>query len=161
MNVNNYRAVRILINELLIVQICHIYTFNEEPYAEFDDSNVELDDCTFLGNQLLMSNSIVLQLSHEICDSVPYFLGYDIGNESSFSTPKTVNGNLILWSLYIAASTSMASAEMRAWVAARLYWISRTMGIRQAVPLAYTLSINQELRDWQRGLDPECQQISC
>lgn len=140
---NNYRAVRLLLNELIFVQICHLY-------PSCDTSSIDSEENTFLGNQLIASNATVLQLSLEICASVPFFLGYE-EDSAKIPTPKTINGNLILWSLYIAASTSMVSCEMRDWVTARLYWISTTMGIRQATPLAYNLSINQELSDWQNG----------
>ena len=142
---NNYRAVRILINELILVQLSQLYPFTIETI-------VDLEDQSFFADQMLASSAILSQLSHDVCASVPYFLGCaDGGSTTDFSAPKMINGNLLLWPLYVAASTSMALADMRIWAIGRLRWISKTMGIRQAGPLAYALSINQELTDWQVG----------
>ena len=138
---NHYRSVRLLLNELILNQAYYVY-------QNIQESVLLWNDISLLENQILASNATLLQLSQDICSSVPYFLGFN-QNSKSTQTPKTVNGNLLLWPLYTAACTDLVSGMMRDWVAGRLRWISEVMGIRQATPLAYTLSIKQDLLEWQ------------
>jgi hypothetical protein len=141
---NHYRCIRILINELILDQLHNLYRFNPESSLLWDD-----DSC-FYENQVLVSNSTLLQLCHDICSSVPYFLSFDPERRlSDRQIPKTVGGNLLIWPLYTAAVTGMVSDMMRDWVAGRLRWISEFMGIRQAGPLAFTLTKKQDILVWE------------
>ena len=78
-------------------------------------------------------------------------LGFDpdIPNLAERPTPKAVNGNLLLWPLYGAGETGMASDIMRNWVIRRLLYIADIMGTRQAAPLAATLSSKQDIVEWK------------
>jgi len=140
---NHYRCVRILINEVILDQLNHVFQHPEASILLWDNPNV-------YENQALASNSMLLQLSHDICSSVPFFLGYHTGE-----APKSVSGNLLLWPLYSAAVTGMVSDMMRIWVAGRLKMIADVLGIRQAAPLAYTLGftdrrpVEQDLLEWK------------
>ena len=105
----------------------------------------------------MASNAMLLQLSHDICSSVPYFLGYSTSLDGSGKRqqPKAVSGNLLLWPLYTAAVTGMVSDIMRQWVASRLLMIADVLGIRQAAPLAHTLGLKPELIEWEEK-DLQC-----
>jgi hypothetical protein len=93
---------------------------------------------------------VVLQLAHDICASVPYFLGYDNAiNQAMRETPKAVSGNLLLWPLYTAAITPMVSPMMQEWVRRRLMFISDAIGIKQAEPLAKSLVSRKDISDFQ------------
>ncbi|KAG0645460.1 hypothetical protein D0Z07_8609 [Hyphodiscus hymeniophilus] len=145
---NHYRCVRILVNELIIDQISYVLTHPEE-YASSWES------VSFYESQLLASNSTLQHLCHDICASVPFYLGYSVNasDRASRPPPKAVSGNLLLWPLYSAAVTRIVSDVMRDWVAGRLRIIADVMGIRQAAPLAYTLGLQQDLLEWEPGTE--------
>ncbi|KAG4439020.1 hypothetical protein IFR05_005484 [Cadophora sp. M221] len=138
---NNYRSARILVNELILDQLGYLYQTNP-------DLGLLWEDHCFYENQILTSNSTLLQLCHDICASVPYFLGYNPESQGFMEAPKSVNGNLLLWPLYTAGVTGMVSDVMRCWVAGRLQWITDVMGIRQAAPLAYSMVRRQDHLLW-------------
>jgi len=140
---NYYRCVRILVNELILDQISHILQYPEAFPLTWEGFS-------FYESQILASNSTLQQLSHDICASVPFYLGHSAKSSDRFSRPppKAVSGNLLLWPLYTAACTGIISDMMRVWVAGRLRFISDVMGIRQAAPLAYTLEVKQDLLEW-------------
>lgn len=141
---NHYRCVRILVNELIIDQISYILSNPEEFPSSWDS-------VPFYESQLLASNSMLQHLSHDICASVPFYLGYSVkaSDRASRPPPKAVSGNLLLWPLYSAAVTGVVSDVMRDWVVGRLRMIADVMGIRQAAPLAYTLGLKQDLLVWE------------
>src|SRR4051812_14173924 len=60
---NHYRCVRILVNEVIVDQIRYLL---EEP-TEYS---------WLYENQMQASHAMLLQLSHDICSSVPYFMGF-------------------------------------------------------------------------------------
>ncbi|KAH6720846.1 hypothetical protein BKA61DRAFT_471346 [Leptodontidium sp. MPI-SDFR-AT-0119] len=139
---NNYRSARILVNELILDQLGYMYQANP-------DLGLLWEDNCFYENQMLTSNSTLLQLCHDICASVPYFLGCNPeSNVFTDQAPKSVNGNLLLWPLYTAGVTGMVSDVMRCWVAGRLQWITDVLGIRQAAPLAYSIVRRQDHLLW-------------
>lgn len=131
---NHYRCVRILVNEHILTLLTYILEHPEE-YAS------SCDKFSSYKNQILTSRSRLLELAHDICSSVPFFLGY-IANQTEHRSqppPKAVTGNLLLWPLFIAARAPLVSSALREWVANRLRMISEVMGIRQAALLAYIL----------------------
>ena len=142
---NHYRTCRLLINELILDQL------NNCDPSSLDTSSPLWKDDRFRDNQILKSNVTLLQLHHDICASAPFFLGFDpaIPNLTERPTPQAVNGNLLLWPLYGAGLTGMASDIMRNWVIGRLLYITDVMGIRQAAPLAATLSSGQDIVEWK------------
>lgn len=127
---NHYRGIRILINELILDQVHYLTRYNPQ-------SNLLCGNSSFYESQALASNSTLLQSCHDICSSVPYYLGFSPGQRlNDRPLPKAVVANLLLWPLFTAAVTNTVSDMMREWVAGRLRWISGAMGIRQAAPLA-------------------------
>lgn len=141
---NGYRCVRILVNELLVDQLSHLL---QRPTSSLPVRN---SGTSPMENQILASNSIILQLSHDICASVPYCLGYDNALDPVFrQPPKSASGNILLWPLYSAAVTGMVSPMMRDWVAGRLMLIAEVIGIKQAIPLAQSLMAEQDIENWQ------------
>lgn len=141
---NHYRCVRILVNELIIDQICYILSNLEEFPSSWESK-------PFYESQLLASNSTLQHLCHDICASVPFYLGYSIkmSDRASRPPPKAVSGNLLLWPLFTAAVSPVVSDIMRNWVIGRLRMIADVMGIRQAAPLAYTLELKQDKLVWE------------
>jgi hypothetical protein len=141
---NWYRCVRILVNEILIDQMSHVLQHPEEYPSSWDKVSL-------YQNQIVTSNATLTQLSRDICASVPFFLGYSVksSDRASRPPPKAVSGSLLLWPLYIAACTFLVSDELLGWVAGRLRMIADVMGIRQAVPLAHTLRLKQDLLEWK------------
>jgi hypothetical protein len=141
---NGYRCTRILVNELLVDQITHLLQ-NSNTSLPLPDATLSLYQ-----NQLMASNSMVLQLAHDICASVPYFLGYDNAtNQTMQEPPKAVSGNLLLWPLYTAAITPVVSPMMQEWVRRRLMFISDVIGIKQAESLASSLLSRKDISDFQ------------
>jgi len=137
---NNYRCVRILVNELLLAQLNYKIKTLEDAATLVHYS---------LWEQQTRALNTVLQLSHDICASVPFFLGYpDYTHGGSGLPPKAISGNLLIWPLYIAACTGLVSTVMRSWIMGRLRLVSEMLGIGQAAPLAHRLSLNQELLEW-------------
>jgi len=148
---NYYRAVRILVNEIILTQLGHLCEINpDEPPPTFEESLA-------YQTQYLSSNTTILQLMHDICASVPYFLGYHSVSSGYGEMPqhnKSISGNLLLWPLYTAACTAMVSEMMRDWVVDRLRQIAEIMGIRQAAPLAHVLTLRKDIIVWQiEGVD--------
>jgi len=141
---NHYRCVRILVHELLLDQLNHIFRHPENSIGFWENFSL-------YENQVLASNTMLLQLSHDICASVPFFLGHTqpLSDGARRQPPKAVSGNLLLWPLYTAACTGLVSGLMRAWVADRLQMISDVLGIRQAAPLAHSLGLQQDLLEWE------------
>jgi hypothetical protein len=141
---NHYRSIRLLINELILDQLCHLYQDNPEASLLWNDPG-------FFENQVLTSNTTLLQLCHDICASVPYYLGFDPDADRRMPRPipKAVTGNLLLWPLYTAGVTGLVSDIMRDWVAGQLRWISDIIGIRQAGPLALSLMRKQDILIWR------------
>ncbi|XMA11897.1 hypothetical protein WAI453_004688 [Rhynchosporium graminicola] len=143
---NNYRSARILVNELILDQLGYLYQNNPESCLLWHEN-------CFYENQILASKSMLLQLCHDICASVPYFLGYKSGITGFMDqAPKSVNGNLLLWPLYTAGVTGLVSDMMRVGVAGRLQWIADVMGSRQAGPLAYSMLRRQDHLLWNPDL---------
>ncbi|MCJ1314939.1 hypothetical protein MMC15_000253 [Xylographa vitiligo] len=139
---NSYRSIRILLNEMLLEQLAHLsqYPFDyPEAYDEYSVLPYE--------TQILCCKSLLVQLTQDICASVPFYLGYHNrhdGLESSQVPPAAAGGNLLLWPLYTAACTNVVSDISRSWVIGRLENIAEVMGIRQATALAHLLRIRKD-----------------
>ncbi|MCJ1434236.1 hypothetical protein MMC27_003603 [Xylographa pallens] len=138
---NSYRSVRILLNDMLLQQLAHLsqYPSNFQEPHEYSTLRYE--------TQILRCKSLLVQLTQDICASVPFYLGYYNQQDSLVSnqvTPAAAGGNLLLWPLYTAACTNVVSDMMRSWVIGRLHYIAEAMGIRQATALAHLLSIRKD-----------------
>ncbi|MCJ1393147.1 hypothetical protein MMC18_006019 [Xylographa bjoerkii] len=139
---NSYRSIRILLNETLLQQLTHLSQYPldyPEPYDEYSSLPYE--------TQILCCKSLLVQLTQDICASVPFYLGYHSqqdGVESMQAPPVAAGGNLLLWPLFTAACTNVVSEMMRLWVVGRLEKIAEDMGIRQATALAHLLRIRKD-----------------
>ncbi|MCJ1403600.1 hypothetical protein MMC11_006823 [Xylographa trunciseda] len=139
---NSYRSIRILLNEMLLEQLRHLTQYPLdylEPYDEYSLLPYE--------TQILCCKSLLVQLTQDICASVPFYLGYhnqEDGPESMQVPPVAAGGNLLLWPLYTAACTNVVSDMMRLWVIGRLEKIAEVMGIRQATALAHLLHLRKD-----------------
>ena len=144
---NNYRCLRVLLNELIMHQLRYIVGTDVGAYTEWQNP-------LSIETQLSISKSNLLQLCQDICASVPYFLNFNQNIEAaSRDIPKAVNGNYLMWPLYCAGCTEVVSDIMRMWVARRLQWIADNLGIRQAAVLALTLSRQQDLLEWKGEIE--------
>ncbi|KFZ08869.1 hypothetical protein V501_05792 [Pseudogymnoascus sp. VKM F-4519 (FW-2642)] len=157
---NSYRSVRILLNELLIVQLSHL-CHSEFQYEDEDEGFPNLaEDSQFLlqqqyQSQISRSRTVIVQLTQDICATVPYYLcdapsGSYLLTEypQSEHVPRAACGNLLLWPLFTAACTDMVSNVMRAWVVQRLEKIANVMGIQQARALAILLGLRKDPPTW-------------
>jgi hypothetical protein len=139
---NNYRCVRVLVNELLLVHLLYLSqrqrSFHDEQGSLFSyDSDVA------------RAKSLMMTLTHEICATVPFYLGHHKSQQSPPKQPKAVNGNLVIWPLYIVASMDVISDMMQAWAVKRLEKIGESMGVRQATALANVLSRGKTITLWE------------
>ena len=132
---NHYRSIRILLNELVIEQLGHLKQCSE-ALPDFRGEHPSM----FYERQIVVCRSSLLQLTQEICASVPFFLSHGVQGDCP---PKAAGGNLLLWSLYTAGCTDVVSNVMRTWVIGNLESITETMGIQQAKVLAYLLSVRK------------------
>jgi hypothetical protein len=157
---NNYRSVRILLNELLIVQLNHLSQSQSPCEDEEDDFPNLAEDSQFLlqqqyRSQIFHSRAVIVQLTQDICASVPYYLcdapseGFLLTeHQHSTQAPRAASGNLLLWPLFTAACTNMVSNVMITWVVQRLERIADVMGIQQARALAILLCLRKDPPTW-------------
>lgn len=157
---NSYRSVRILLNELLIVQLSHL-SQSEFQYEDEDEEflNLAQDSKLLLQqqyqSQIFHSRAVIVQLTQDICASVPYYLSDApsgghllIEHPQSEQLPRAACGNLLLWPLFTAACTNMVSNVMRTWVVQRLEKIADVAGIQQARALAILLCLRKDPPTW-------------
>lgn len=139
---NHYRCARLLVNEIILDQLGHLYETDPE-------SPLFVSHPCYAESQMLESNSTLMHLCGDICASVPYFLGVELQGEGSIrQLPKAMYANLLIWPLYAAAATWLVSDVMMNWVAGRLEWIADVMGIRQAGAHAAFLRKKKHLLTW-------------
>jgi hypothetical protein len=147
---NNYRSIRVLVNELLLVHLLHLsqkqtsFPNQQEFFSSYD-------------SEVTRVKSLMMTLTHEICASVPFYLGYHESQKSPPTPPKAVNGNLLIWPLYIAASMDMVSEVIRAWAVTRLETVGESLGIRQAAVLASVLNRGKKITIWDAKDEPEAE----
>lgn len=128
---NSYRSGRILVNEIIISSLASEST----PQA--------------LGaEQCLAAQTLMHQLSNEICASVLFHWGDYLKRNSSY-TPKAAAGYTLLWPLYLVGLFGQPNLT-RGWVIARLDKIGDIMGIQQATSLANLLRLNKEIKVWDK-----------
>ncbi|KAF3072612.1 hypothetical protein CFAM422_005318 [Trichoderma lentiforme] len=146
---NNYRSIRIIIQELIID------TLKGLENSENDD--IGLSQRSSLASQ---ASQTALQLVEDICASVPYNL--DIGIEddtrlkdSALKATHTstchrmdvvgtlspfqasgAGGLTIMWPLLVAANSGFACDNLRKWIANCLDKIGHSMGINQALAMS-------------------------
>jgi hypothetical protein len=124
---NNYRCVTILTNELILD---HLRALKAAP------KNLSVQFPASLQQELESNN---LELSSDICATVPFFL--ELYNSSAC-------GKLV-WPLYVAASMYSASDMMRDWVTAQLAQIGHIVGTNEAQTLARMLQTKEDILQWR------------
>lgn len=151
---NNYRCLRIRINELILDQLNHLAEEQSLPAMLNNDPGYH----TRLTNT---AHEVVVQCSNDICSSVPYILGYDPDHQGPPKVPRAFNGNLLLWPLYNAGLTERIPGYQRRWVIERLRFIADVMGVRQASPLVHSLSAKVDVGPWDGGNVSNAEHESC
>jgi hypothetical protein len=137
---NDYRVIRILVNELLLR---HSRKIMEEGLKSIETENLSSFHYRLVQN----SASITVQLAGDICSSVPFYLGFSPKNSKAPKRkhfPKTITGCLLVWPLYIATRTEFGP-EIREWAVSRLKRIAEDMGIKQAMVVADCVANNEDL----------------
>ena len=130
---NNYRCARILANELLRNLASYLLQLANTPTSGDHEQ-------TSYTNILNTATKTIHTLADDIFASAPFFL-----STVTQDTPRALAGNLILWPLYLASQTSIASDEMRRWAANRLEYIAETIGVQQAVPMVHSLRLTLDI----------------
>jgi hypothetical protein len=136
---NDYRVVRILVNELLLQ---HSRKIMQEEFESTDAETLS----SFLYQLVHDSASITVQLAGDICSTVPFCLGFSLKNSQAPKMkhfPKAITGCHLVWPLYIATRTEFGP-EMREWAISRLRGISENMGIKQAMVVADCVANNED-----------------
>ncbi|UKZ73745.1 hypothetical protein TrVFT333_001395 [Trichoderma virens FT-333] len=140
---NNYRSVRIIIQELIIDTVKELEDFSGDICSPQRSS---------LASQ---ARQTMLQLVQDICSSVPYNLGIGIEDYGGLETAATsagqeinigaslssfqatgAGGLTIMWPLLVAANSGVACNDLRKWIANCLDKIGHSMGINQALAMS-------------------------
>jgi hypothetical protein len=130
---NNYRSIRINVNEIIIKHLCLSNGYN--PTLSILHYSSDYD------NQLDYSKRTVLDLARQICASVPFYMGRDLytdnkNRESPYSIKNAARAKLVLWPLYVAGQSNIPSDVMRGWIADQLEKIGDSMGLEKAKALS-------------------------
>jgi hypothetical protein len=145
---NNYRCIRVLVNELLLVHLLHL-SQEQESFPDQSEFFFPYE------SEITRVKSVMVTLIHEICASVPFHLGYHESGKSPPPPPKAVYGNMLILPLYIAASMDAVPNMMRAWAVTRLEKVGESMGIRQAAVMASVLKRGKTITVWEAKDEPE------
>lgn len=143
---NHYRSIRILVNELLIAQLSFL-SLVQGQYSSSEEYE----------RQITLCRGVIMRLSQDICATVPAILGHDLHKQEF---PRSVNGYLLLWPLYMAASTDFVDERTRAWVMRRLEVVADVVGILQARAMAGLLKARMDPpvrveRNWEECVEGE------
>jgi hypothetical protein len=136
---NYYRSARILVSQLLFRQLSYLRYYQQDDLALVSRDPLSYKSC------ILSAKSNLLQMIYNICASVPFLLGIPNTANSTVYLPRTVGGNPILWLLYTALCTDIVSDIIYKQALGRLKHVADIIGIRQAAPVGYILSIGKEV----------------
>lgn len=125
---NNYRSVRLLIHEAIIKATLR-YGSTEEKRA------------------LQYSGRVLVDMTNDICRSVPYHLEQKqtIRQESSSDSTEcmelvaTPGGYLLMWPLFLSGMLRTTPRDQRSWTKSKLWQIGTCMGLRLALSMAKIL----------------------
>ncbi|EHK22140.1 uncharacterized protein TRIVIDRAFT_28354 [Trichoderma virens Gv29-8] len=121
---NNYRSVRIIIQELIIDTVKELEDFSD-------------DICSPQRSSLTsQARQTMLQLVQDICGSVPYNLETNTGASLSSFQATGAGGLTIMWPLLVAANSGVACNDLRKWISNCLDKIGHSMGINQALAMS-------------------------
>lgn len=139
---NNYRSIRINVNEIIIKHLNLMPGYNPAPsIPQYSPS---------YNNQLDCSKRTVLELARQICAAVPYYMGRtlytdNLTRESPYNIKNAARGKLVLWPLYVAGQSAYISDVMRGWIADQLEKIGETMGLTKAKALSGLIRARQRV----------------
>lgn len=148
---NSFRTIRIMLHEILIE---HLVTLCSHP--EYIAPNRDL--LSSYKAQIFTSKTLINNLTHEVCASVPYFFNFhqrDTENFGARPPPKALAGYLLMWPLYTAAVAGRVSAQMREWIAGRLKDVGDVMGVRHAYALGSLAAVRREMSDLEVQMEKE------
>ena len=123
---NHYRCIRILVNQILITQLIEMTTNLDADLVHRYQS--------IYHDQMDSSRKVVIELSHDVCASVPYHINYYPGyqgeswNSSINCVGRSARAKLILWPLYVAGQAEYISDIMRNWLVDQLEELSLDVG---------------------------------
>ncbi|KAG9237078.1 hypothetical protein BJ875DRAFT_178176 [Amylocarpus encephaloides] len=137
---NSYRTLRIQIHDLILLQVKH--------FCQTHVLEVLFGDPNYYEKQIMESESLILQLSREICSSVSAILGSNASPHMLPRPPRLYNGNMVLWPLYYAGFSSVIPRSQLEWIIGRLQHLLTTFGLRQAIPLLYGLCTGNCVQKW-------------
>jgi hypothetical protein len=151
---NSYRSIRILVYQIIVTQLAQLTESQSMKSIPQDTSIQQI--------QLNTSKRIVVELSHKICASIPFFMGRGLledDNDSRYQPRNASRARLIVWPLYVAGQTDFASDIMRLWAAEQLEGIADGVGIRKVKAFSRILRAKQRVsaRMWRDlGMDMDC-----
>lgn len=83
------------------------------------------------------SMSVIADMVVDVCSSISFCLGeIDSNGEPNTKIATPIHGYLAMWPLYIALVSAEDGSETKAWLRAKLEYISDSMGIQLARRLA-------------------------
>jgi hypothetical protein len=149
---NTYRALRILVNQIIIEQLARIDRSSID--SVFMDKHV-------YQSQVNKSKQTVVKFSHEICATIPFFMHHNhykdqAGWDSAYNSKHTARAKLVIWQLYVAGQMECVSDIMRLWVAEQLIKIGNGMVIKKPIALGHMLRMKQRapVKRWREiGVD--------
>jgi hypothetical protein len=137
---NNYRCIRILINQLIIDCLKEACSTNS--------LQVSTNDLAYYSIRKARSEEVILESSTEICSSVPYFLNFNPDPSAMRQPLRSFNVNLLLWPLYNAGLSNLIPREQLEWIIYRFRLISDVLSIRQVTPLMSNLRTKVNVTGW-------------
>lgn len=94
-------------------------------------------------SSLQWTESAILSVIEAVCASAPYNLGFPsqrCDDTCNSTSPPAVQGNPVLWPLYICGKMHICPPKTRSWIIGRLYKLGNEFGIAQALLFARFLS---------------------
>ena len=148
---NYYRSTRILINQMLIIHLGLLPDVSSTP------DNLTVPFLMTCADQVESSRQTIVELAHDICASVPYFLGSSALCPHTITRPANIRarGKLMLWPLYVAGQTEYVPNATRDWVVGRMDILADMAGLRKAQILARMLRSGVRSRKVWREQVPE------
>jgi hypothetical protein len=153
---NNYRGARFVIHEMVIGYLGKLHDSGNKPTP-----TPFLAEHSKLATQ---SETILKELSEEICASVPYHFGTAAAGSSSSSPGQydpsgirmqiqidphpAVAGYVLIWPLFLAADCKYSPPALKNWAIMSLEKIGHAMGISQALAMAGLLRDGMPSRSW-------------
>lgn len=145
---NNYRAARILVNEIILTRLRLIQ--GKSASVSFPSE---------FGVQCRNIRTTMRQLAADICYSTPYVCGDVDGDgiqvEDVCLSKASVGGFIILWPLFLAASVDGYDSRLGEWAVGRFYRIGRKTGIGQALVMIDILVRDTGIVRWVDQMDQE------